>query len=120
MHLLMRCSRLGLAHAGHQREDLVPLLLPFVADEEVSMEIAALSALALGFIFVGSCHGEIASTILQTMMERPDTQLSEKWGRYMALGLGLLYLGTIILLPEEFFPLLILPSRPPRFFGRPD
>jgi 26S proteasome regulatory subunit N1 len=93
-NILSAFIRLGLAHAGHQREDLVPTLLPFVADDDTSMEIAALSALSLGFIFVGSCHGEIASAILQTMMERPETQLSEKWGRFMALGLGLLYLGT--------------------------
>ncbi|KAG8885369.1 large subunit of alpha-aminoadipate reductase [Tulasnella sp. 331] len=84
---------LGLAHAGHQREDLVPLLLPLVADDDVSMEIASLAALSLGFIFVGSCHGEIASTILQSFMERDDKSLSDKWTRFMALGLALLYLG---------------------------
>lgn len=85
---------LGLAHAGHQREDLVSLLLPLVADDDVNMEIASLAALSLGFIFVGSCHGEIASTILQTFMERDDKVLSEKWARFMALGLALLYLGS--------------------------
>lgn len=57
------------------------------------MEIASLAALSLGFIFVGSCHGEIASTILQTFMERDEKALSEKWARFMALGLALLYLG---------------------------
>lgn len=88
-------SSLGLAHAGHQREDLVPLLLPLVADDDVSMEIASLAALSLGFIFVGSCHGEIASTILQSFMERDDKSLSDKWIRFMALGLALLYLGKI-------------------------
>ncbi|KAG8980024.1 proteasome regulatory particle base subunit [Tulasnella sp. 425] len=84
---------IGLAHAGHQREDLVPSLLPLVADEDVSMEIASLAALSLGFIFVGSCHGEIASTILQTFMERDEKALNDKWARFMALGLALLYLG---------------------------
>ncbi|KAH9942824.1 armadillo-type protein [Amylocystis lapponica] len=84
---------LGLAYAGSHREDLLALLLPHVADETVSMEIASLAALALGFIFVGSGNGEIASTILQTLMERDDKQLEEKWARYMALGLALVYLG---------------------------
>lgn len=84
---------LGLAYAGSHREDLLAILLPHVADEGVSMEIASLSALALGFIFVGSGNGDIASTILQTLMERDDKQLEEKWSRYMLLGLALLYLG---------------------------
>ncbi|KZT10323.1 26S proteasome regulatory complex, non-ATPase subcomplex, Rpn1 subunit [Laetiporus sulphureus 93-53] len=84
---------LGLAYAGSHREDILQLLLPYIADDSVSMEIASLSALALGFIFVGSGNGEIASTILQTLMEREDKQLEEKWARYMILGLALLYLG---------------------------
>ncbi|KAG9003092.1 proteasome regulatory particle base subunit [Tulasnella sp. 427] len=84
---------LGLAHAGHQREDLVQALLPLVSDDDVSMEIASLAALSLGFIFVGSCNGDIASTILQTFMDRDEKALNEKWARFMALGLALLYLG---------------------------
>ena len=75
------------------REDLQALLLPHVADENVSMEIASLSALALGFIYVGSGDGEISSTILQTLMERDAKHLDEKWARFMALGLALLYVG---------------------------
>ncbi|KAH8083342.1 armadillo-type protein [Cristinia sonorae] len=84
---------LGLAYAGSHREDLLAILLPHVADDGVSMEIASLAALALGFIFVGSGNGEVAQTILQTLMEREDAQLEEKWARYMALGLALVYLG---------------------------
>ncbi|KIJ29120.1 hypothetical protein M422DRAFT_54344 [Sphaerobolus stellatus SS14] len=84
---------LGLAYVGSHREDLIALLLPSVSDDGVSMEIASLSALSLGFIGVGSCNGEIAGAIMQTMMERPESQLSEKWARFMALGLALLYLG---------------------------
>ncbi|KAL5525680.1 hypothetical protein ACEPAG_7016 [Sanghuangporus baumii] len=84
---------LGLAYVGSQREDLSSLLLPIVADEENSMEIASLVSLALGFIFVGSCNGEIAATILQALMEREEPALDEKWARFMALGLALLYLG---------------------------
>lgn len=58
------------------------------------MEIVAISALALGFIFVGSGNGDVAMAILQTMMERDETELKEKWGRFLGLGLALLYLGT--------------------------
>ena len=79
---------LGLAYAGAQRTDLQELILPYVADDSVSMEIASLAALALGFIFVGSCNGEIAGTILQVLMERDDNALDEKWTRFMILGLA--------------------------------
>ncbi|KIK97616.1 hypothetical protein PAXRUDRAFT_824776 [Paxillus rubicundulus Ve08.2h10] len=84
---------LGLAYAGSHREDLLSLLLPAVADETTSMEVAALSALSLGFVFVGSGNGEITSTILQTLMEREDKALDDKWGRFLALGLALLFVG---------------------------
>jgi len=89
---------LGLAYAGSHREDLMALLLPVVADDSLSMEIISLAALSLGFIFVGSGNGEVASTILQVMMERDDKALDEKWGRFLSLGLALLYLGLYLLL----------------------
>ncbi|KAF8886531.1 26S proteasome regulatory complex non-ATPase subcomplex Rpn1 subunit [Infundibulicybe gibba] len=80
---------LGLAYAGSHREDLLSVLLPHIADDSVSMEVASLAALALGFIFVGSENGET----LMEKCEREDKSLDEKWARFMALGLGLLYLG---------------------------
>lgn len=89
---------LGLAYAGSHREDLLGLLLAPVADDGLSMEISSLAALSLGFIFVGSGNGEIASTILQTMMERDDKALEEKWARFLVLGLALVYLGVSSLL----------------------
>ncbi|WFD33153.1 proteasome regulatory particle base subunit [Malassezia sp. CBS 17886] len=84
---------LGLAYAGAQREDVMALLLPLVQDETTPMQVAALAALALGFVFVGSAHGEIVPSILQTMMERDPAQLDDKWARFLALGLALLFLG---------------------------
>ncbi|KAJ3729702.1 armadillo-type protein [Lentinula raphanica] len=87
---------LGMAYAGSQREEVMATLLPYIIDEEVSMEICSLAALALGFVFVGSENGEITGTILQVLMEkaeRGDTELEGKWARFLALGLGLLYLG---------------------------
>ncbi|KAG6331642.1 hypothetical protein ID866_7447 [Astraeus odoratus] len=84
---------LGLAYAGSHRMDLLQTLLPLVTDENTSMEVVSLSALALGFIFVGSGNGEIINAILQTLMERDERSLSEKWGRFLALGLALLFIG---------------------------
>ncbi|CAJ0635903.1 4917_t:CDS:10 [Entrophospora sp. SA101] len=84
---------LGMAYAGSHREDIQDILLPLVSDTNLSMEIASVAALSLGLIFVGNCNGDITSTILQTMMEREDSQLKEIWGRFMGLGLALLYLG---------------------------
>ncbi|KAE9388117.1 26S proteasome regulatory complex, non-ATPase subcomplex, Rpn1 subunit [Gymnopus androsaceus JB14] len=87
---------LGMAYAGSQREEVMATLLPYVVDEDVTMEISSLAALALGFVFVGSENGEITGTILQVLMEkaeREDKELEEKWARFMALGLGLIYLG---------------------------
>ncbi|CAO3583955.1 unnamed protein product [Absidia cylindrospora] len=84
---------LGLAYAGSAREEVAELLLPIVSDTGLSMELSSVAALALGMVFVGTCHGDITSTILQTMMEREDKYLKETWSRFMALGLGLLFLG---------------------------
>ncbi|KAM6492451.1 Armadillo-type fold [Amanita muscaria] len=97
--LLLKISAivgLGFAYAGTHRDELLPLLLPIVADDGVTMELASMAALSLGFVFVGSENGEVTGTILQVFMDRfdrNDKSLDEKWARFMALGLGLLYLG---------------------------
>ncbi|KAG1902440.1 uncharacterized protein F5891DRAFT_162803 [Suillus fuscotomentosus] len=46
---------LGVAYAGLHREDLLTVL-PAVVDDSTSMEITALSALALGFVSHGQGH----------------------------------------------------------------
>ncbi|KAF8624967.1 hypothetical protein AX15_005608 [Amanita polypyramis BW_CC] len=87
---------LGFAYVGSHREDFLSALVPIVADDGVTMELASMAALSLGFIFVGSENGEVTGTILQALMERyerNDKSLDEKWARFMVLGLGLLYLG---------------------------
>lgn len=89
---------LGFAYVGSHREDLVHLLLPIVQDDNNSMEVASIASLALGFIFVGSKDGEVNDAILQALWERADKKdkgLDEKWTRFMALGLALLYLGEL-------------------------
>ncbi|GAA5863067.1 hypothetical protein JCM3774_001410 [Rhodotorula dairenensis] len=84
---------IGIAYAGSQREDIRDLLLPTLQDSAVSMEVASMAALALGFVFVGSCDEDVTMGVVSTMMERDETQLKEKWGRFLALGVALLYLG---------------------------
>uniref|UniRef100_A0A060T8M6 26S proteasome regulatory subunit RPN1 n=1 Tax=Blastobotrys adeninivorans TaxID=409370 RepID=A0A060T8M6_BLAAD len=84
---------LGLSYAGSRSEDLAETLTPIVSDTDLSMKISALAALSLGHIFVGSANGDIASVILQTLLERDHSQLSDKWTRFMALGLALLFMG---------------------------
>lgn len=94
---------LALAYTGSHREEVLALLLPHISDD-VTMEVASLAALALGFVFVGSKHGEVSDTILQVLMEKAtkegDKSLDEKWARFMALGLGLLYLGVFLRYPS--------------------
>lgn len=84
---------IGLAYAGAHRQDLLDTLAPLVSEDANSMEVVSMTALALGHIYVGSANGEIAEAILTAMSERSDEQLSEKWTRFMALGLALLYVG---------------------------
>ncbi|CAK7894420.1 26S proteasome regulatory subunit Rpn1p [[Candida] anglica] len=84
---------LGIAFAGSSNEEVLNLLLPLVSDLDVPVEVSSLAALALGHVFVGTCHGDITSTILQTLLERDFVQLTNKFVRFLSLGLGLLYMG---------------------------
>lgn len=84
---------LGIAYAGSSNEDVMGLLLPMVSDTDVHIEVSSLAALALGHVFVGTCHGDITSSILQTLLERDVSELTNKYTRFMSLGLGLLYMG---------------------------
>ena len=56
-------------------------------------QVIGMAALSCGMISVGSCNGEVTSTILQTMMERSEADLKDTYSRYLALGLALAYLG---------------------------
>ncbi|ODV90819.1 hypothetical protein CANCADRAFT_68858 [Tortispora caseinolytica NRRL Y-17796] len=82
---------LGLANAGSARAAVASVLLPIVQDPNVSVEHAGLAALALGQVFVGTCNGEVSEAILSVLMERSAHDLSDKWARFLALGLALLY-----------------------------
>lgn len=54
-----------------------------------------MTALACGMISVGSCNGDVTSTILQTIMEKSETELKDTYARWLPLGLGLNHLGKV-------------------------
>ena len=85
---------LGLSYAGSNKEELLELLLPIVEDSSLDMQLSAMAAVSLGMIFVGSSNHQVSETIATTLMD-PDRQkhLKDKWTRFMALGLALLYFG---------------------------
>ena len=84
---------LGLAYAGSNRSDVIQLLLPVFADSKSNMEVIGVTALATGLIAVGSCNGEVTSTILQTLMEKAGADLKDSFAKYLPLGIGLCFLG---------------------------
>ena len=55
-----------------------------------------MAAIACGLVAIGTCNGDVTSTILQTMMERSDTEIKETNARNLALGLGLTFLGEML------------------------
>lgn len=59
----------------------------------LSLQVVGMAALACGMISVGSCNGEVTSTILQTLMEKTESDLKSSYARFLALGLALTYLG---------------------------
>jgi 26S proteasome regulatory subunit N1 len=72
---------------------VLDLLLPVVSDTSISMEISSIAALSIGFVYVGTCHGDATSTILQALLEREESSLNDPHARFMGLGLALLFLG---------------------------
>ncbi|KAI9821801.1 MAG: proteasome regulatory particle base subunit [Pycnora praestabilis] len=85
---------LGLSYAGSNKEELLELLLPIIGDTSLEMQLSAMAALSLGMIFVGSSNSDVSGAIVQTFLDddRKD-QLKDKWTRFMALGLALLFFG---------------------------
>jgi 26S proteasome regulatory subunit N1 len=85
---------LGLSYAGSNKEELLDTLLPIVEDVSLDMQLSAMAAVSLGMIFVGSSNHQVAEAIATTLMdEERQKQLKDKWTRFMALGLALLYFG---------------------------
>lgn len=85
---------LGFAYAGSNKEELLDILLPLVSDTSLEMQISAMAALSLGFVFVGSAQSDVSEAIIQTFLDEDRAkQLKDKWTRFMTLGLALLYFG---------------------------
>ncbi|KAJ5568557.1 hypothetical protein N7450_011043 [Penicillium hetheringtonii] len=85
---------LGLAYAGSNKEELLEILLPIVGDSSLDMQLSAMAAVSLGLIFVGSSNHQVSEAIATTLMDEDrQQQLKDKWTRFMALGLALLYFG---------------------------
>ncbi len=85
---------LGLAYAGSSNQQLLETLLPIVGDTSIDIQVSAMAALSLGLIFVGSSNDDVSGAIIQTFFDEERTsQLKDKWTRFMALGLALVYFG---------------------------
>ncbi|KAI0014431.1 armadillo-type protein [Xylariaceae sp. FL0662B] len=85
---------LGLSYAGSQKDDVMEHLLPVVANTSEDMQVSAMAALSLGLVYVGSGNSEVGETIVTLLMDEDrKTQLTDKWTRFLALGLGLLFFG---------------------------
>lgn len=84
---------LGMAYVGTKRDDVMELLGATVSDTAVGVELSAQAALSLALVFVGTCNGDLASMILQTLMERDEQSLQSKHAKFFIVALGLLFLG---------------------------
>ena len=85
---------LGLAYAGSNKDELLEKLLPMITDASLDMQISAMAALSCGLIFVGSSDSEVSQAIVETLLDDDrKSQLTDKWTRFLALGLGLLFFG---------------------------
>ncbi|KAJ2865004.1 proteasome regulatory particle base subunit [Coemansia aciculifera] len=91
---LAAISGLGLAYAGTNRQDILDMLVPLISDTDITIDLSSMAALSAGLVCIGSGNSDVSTVILQSMMERVDSELSHKLARFMALGLGLLYVGT--------------------------
>jgi hypothetical protein len=64
VHVCM-CIRHGDAAAVECDEQVGDLLAPIVTDPDISIEVASFAAVALGLVFVATCHASSVEAILQ-------------------------------------------------------
>ena len=73
-------------------------------------QVVGMACLACGMIAVGSCNGDVTSTILQTLMEKSETELKDTYARFLALGLALTYLGKQDMVETTLAALEVIPE----------
>jgi len=83
---------LGVAYAGSGREDVLDTLAPIITNSDAMIEVA-FAAVSLGQIYTGTCNSDIASLIVQKLMEASDASLEISESNFLGLGLGLLFFG---------------------------
>ncbi|MEQ2181593.1 hypothetical protein GOODEAATRI_013203 [Goodea atripinnis] len=71
------------------------IFLIFVVVILIIFQVVGVTALACGMIAVGSCNGDVTSTIVQTIMEKNEQELKDTYARWLPLGLGLNHLGML-------------------------
>ncbi|KAK4107035.1 26S proteasome regulatory complex, non-ATPase subcomplex, Rpn1 subunit [Canariomyces notabilis] len=85
---------LGLSYAGSNKQEILQYLLPIISDTTQEMRVSAMAALACGLVFVGSSDPDVSEAIVNTLLDEDrKSQLTDKWTRFLALGLGLLFFG---------------------------
>jgi len=85
---------LGLSYAGQGDSaiEVFETLGQLISTDEAD-EISSLSALSLGYTYVGTCNAEICNIILADLMERDPSTLNNPLFLMNVLGLGLLFLA---------------------------
>ncbi len=84
---------MGIAYAGKNRADIISLISTVIGDSAANMEVIGVCALSLGLVSIGTANGEVMSTLMQTLLERSESDLKETFGKFIALAIGLVYLG---------------------------
>lgn len=87
---------LALAYTGTALPDVKDLLIPIMLDLDTEPDTAALAALALGLIYVGTADEDLCSTMIENIAERkesPAVNSEPMLAIFLPLGLGLLFLG---------------------------
>ncbi|KAL4348861.1 hypothetical protein GQ457_17G023850 [Hibiscus cannabinus] len=85
---------LGIAYAGTQDKQIRKRLTPILNDGEAPLDVIAFTAISLGLIYVGSSNEKVAQAIRDALVVRSELELREPLTRLIALGHGLLYLGS--------------------------
>lgn len=62
------------------------------------VQVKGVAGLALGFILVGTADHEAATEMLHFLMEKTAIELQEPNMRFVALGIGLIFLGNSLTL----------------------